>query len=114
MERVAWEKKALSLKRRVAVFGIATVALTALLAWSFASVRASMAGSGNLQFLALAFSDTRVVLANWSTFASSVLESLPAGQLAAFLAVALCFMIALRALIRDARKAFGGHHAFNF
>lgn len=114
MERVAWERKTVSLKRRVALIGVATVVLTALLAWTFSAVRTAMSGSGNLQFLALAFSDTRVVLANWSTFAASVLESLPAGQLAAFLLVALCFSIALRALIRDARKAFGGHHAFNF
>lgn len=114
MERVAWERKALSLKRRVALIGIATVALTALLAWTFSAVRTAMAGSGNLQFLSLVFSDTSLVLSNWSTFAYSVLESLPAAQLAIFLTVALVFMIALRAFIRDARKAFGGHHAFNF
>lgn len=114
MERLAWERKAQSLKRRVALIGIATVALTALLAWIFSAARTAMTGSGNLEFLSLAFSDTRLVLANWSTFAASVLESLPTGLLAAFLTVSLCFLVAVRALVRDARKVFGGHHAFNF
>ena len=115
LERVAWERKALSLKRRVTVFGIATVILTAALAWTFSAVRAAMTGSGNLEFLSLAFSDTRLVLANWSAFAYSVFESLPAGLIAAFLAIAFLFMLSLRALIHDARRVYGGHHhAFNF
>jgi hypothetical protein len=110
--RIAQERKAKALKRRLAWMALATLALSALLAWSFTAVSNAMAGSGNLQFLSLVFSDTQVVLSNGSAFAYSVLESLPAGRMAAFLVVALCFALMLRAFIRDARQAFGGHHAF--
>jgi hypothetical protein len=111
MERVDWER-ALSLKRRLTFFGVATLTLTALLVVTFADVRTALTGSGNLQFLSLVFTDTQMVLANWSTFASSVLESLPIGSLAAFMTVALCFILTLRALIHDARRVHHGPHAF--
>jgi hypothetical protein len=107
MARIAWELKALNLKRRVTFYGVATVTLAALLAVTFADVRTAMTGSGNLEFLSLAFTDTRMVLANWGSFIASVLESLPVGRLAAFLTVGLLFILTLRALIRDTRLA---HH----
>lgn len=113
MERIAWERKTVSLQRRLTFFGVAIVALAALLAWTFSAVWTAMSGSGNSQFLALFFSDTQVVLSNWSTFAASVLESMPAGLLAAFLTVATCFIIVLHALIGDARKVVHGRHAFH-
>lgn len=111
MARVAREDRLRSLRRRLTLFGAVTLALTALLAWTFSAVWKAMAGSGDAQFLALAFSDTRIVLSNWSTFAASVLESMPVGLLAAFLTVMLCFIVVLHALIRDARQVFHrGHH----
>ena len=110
MERIAWERRAIGLKRRIALFGAITVALTAALAWTFSAVRTAMTVSGSLQYLALAFSDTRIVLANLGTYAVSVFESLPAGSLAAFLTVAFCFLLAARALVRSARQAYGPHH----
>lgn len=113
MERVDWELKALSLKRRLTLYGVAVVTLTALLAVTFADVRTAMTGSGSLEFMRLVFSDTRMVLQNWSTFAASVLESLPIGRIAAFMTVALCFILTLHALIRDARTVVHhGPHAF--
>lgn len=113
MGRIAWEKQALGLKRRVALFGSTCVALLAALAWTFKSLWNALAGSGTLQFLSLAFSDTRVVLENIGSFAYSVFETLPTGRIAALLMVTLCLMLAARALIRNARGAFG-RHALNF
>jgi hypothetical protein len=114
MERIDWERKAASLQLRLTFFGVAIVTLTALLAWTFSAVWKAMAGSGDAQFLALAFSDTQMVLSNWSTFAASVLESMPVGQLAAFLSVFVCFILVLHALINDARQVVHrGHRAFH-
>ncbi len=117
MERIAWERKAASIRQRLAFFGALAVALLAALAWVFLAIRSAMIGSGHLQFLTLAVSDTRAVLANGGAYVSSLLESLPAGWLAAFLGLTLCFMLVVRALIRDGRKIFGTHHrrqAFTF
>lgn len=110
MERIDWERKALRLKRRIALFGAVTVMLSGLLAWTFSVTKTAMAGSGSFAYLALAFSDTRVVLANLGTYSLSVFESLPAGSLAAFLTVTFCLLLTLRALVRSARQAYGPHH----
>jgi len=116
MERVAETEEKLGLRRRLVLLAFLTATLLGVLGWTFSAVRTAMSGSGNLEYLTLAFSDTQVVFANWSSYVASVFESLPAGHLAAFLAVTLCLMFSLRALIRVSRQAFDNHHhhAFNY
>jgi hypothetical protein len=105
LSRVAFEKRRQALKRKLAFHAVLTTALVAALAWSIVAAVSVMAGSGNLQYLSLAFTDTGIVLANWSMYATTVLESLPVGHLAELLSLTFVLLFASRALIRVSRQA---------
>lgn len=113
MRRLAWERRASSLRRRIAITGIATVTLAALTAWTLSVVRDAMRISGSFEYLSLIFYDAGAVLSHSGSFAYSVLESLPSGLLAGLLLASLCFAVAVRLLVRDTRLALHRPHAFN-
>jgi hypothetical protein len=112
MYRIAWEREARSLKRRMVLYGAATVISLAALQKSLLAVKIAFDTSGAGDLLSLAASDTRDVLRNWSDFASGILETLPVGSIAAFLSVVLCLTISIRMLIRATRPIVG-HRALN-
>ncbi|MDO8582162.1 MAG: hypothetical protein Q7S16_04800, partial [bacterium] len=73
----------------------------------FNMMRADMVQSGFAEFFSLLFSDIGMVAAYWQNFAFTLLESLPAVSIAAFLATVLVFLGSLRIITRDMKYIYG-------
>lgn len=98
-------KERLLVLRNVIFFSMG--ALISLVAFfpAFGAFRAELSRSGLLQYLSLIFSDTGTVMAYWSDFSLSVLESLPILTMAAFLATILVFLESLKFLLKNLNDA---------
>ena len=95
--------QARSMRRRFVLLFGATCASAAAFFVSLVAARSALARAGSLEFMSLVFSDAKTVFLYWKDFAYTLLESLPVGTIAAFLAVGLCFAASVRALARNMR-----------
>lgn len=73
-------------------------------AWKLAL--AGFAESGFCQFLSLIYSSAGAVLANWKFCLLSLLESLPAVEIAALFIVVLVFLLSLKFSVKNFKIAF--------
>ncbi len=104
MSRIHNERQIAAAKRRLIIWAVGlTVALVAFLP-ALNILRAGMLESGFIQYFSLFFSDTRIILAQWESFALSLLETLPATGLIAFSAVLLVIFHAARRLAQEWQK----------
>jgi hypothetical protein len=62
----------------------------------------SLRQSGTVQYLSLLFSDSGAVFAAGSQFILAILESVPATSIALFLLLAVCMVLFIKFLARDA------------
>lgn len=100
MARIKREERFLAF-RNVIFFSIGALISFIVFFPALGALRAELSRSGSLQYLSLIFSDTGTVIAYWSDFSSSILESLPVLTMAAFLATILVFLGSLKFLIRN-------------
>ncbi len=77
MLRIEFEKKALLLKRKIAVFSVILVASFGALIPAIKGAYSGFAMSGISSLFSLLFSDTSIVLQSWENFSLSLLEVLP-------------------------------------
>lgn len=113
MSRIREEQRLISLKRRVALFSIALAGSLVASVFAFGAVRAEFYQSGSAQFLSLVFSDSNILFVSWNDFALSILESLPALSIAAFLATAFVFLGSLRLLARNVAAVWAPRQVIN-
>jgi len=106
MLRIREERRLLTIKRRLAVFSIGTVLSAAAFIPIFKSFQTELYKSGFLQFLSLAFSDFGIVASYWRNFAMSLLETIPAMNLAMFFATIFVFLGSLKFLTKDIKLVF--------
>lgn len=64
------------------------------------SFQVDIVQSGFAQYVALAFSDFRLVAAQWQDYSLSLLESLPVTSTVELITVLLCMLLSLRLLVR--------------
>ncbi len=105
LTRVTEERAWKAWRFKIAALVAGFVASAAALAFAVSVAFVSLTNSGVPQFLKLAITDTGAVAAYWQDFAYSLLETMPAGGLAAVLASIAVALILLRALIGAARVA---------
>ncbi|MFA5029758.1 MAG: hypothetical protein WC518_03370 [Patescibacteria group bacterium] len=89
------------LRRRIFFYSLCFVCSLVALLPAFRAVRAEIINSGLIEFLALAISDSKIVLTYWNNFIFVVLEALPVISLVVFLAVIFVFLESLKLLARD-------------
>lgn len=109
LRRVAAEQ-ARAARRRLVIFSLGCAGSLAGLIPAFIMMRTSMIESGFVEFFSLLFSDAGSVALYWQNFALTLLESLPAVSIAAFLATVFTFLGALRFLTRDIKFFYYGRH----
>lgn len=108
--RIDAEQAAMQKRNFVALILGAFVSCTALVATLLAAT-SSFSRSGGSAFLKLLVTDTTTVAAYWKDFFYSLLETLPAGGLAAVLLFTVAVAVLLRAIGRMARN-FRHSHVF--
>lgn len=96
-------------KRRLVIFSVGCVGSFAAVLPAFMMMRTNMAQSGFAEFFSLLFSDMGSVALYWQNFTLTLLESLPAVSIAAFLATLFVFFGSLRFLTRDIKLLYGVH-----
>lgn len=101
MKGIQKEKKLMILKRRIALFSIGFVGSFVAFFPTFKTLETNIYSSGFMQFSSLIFSDFKIIITYWQNFAMTLLETLPAINLAGFLTVLFVFFISLRFLTRD-------------
>lgn len=94
-------------KRRFVIFSVGCIGSLAAVIPTFITMRTSMVQSGFTEFFSLLFSDAGSITAYWQNFALTLLESLPAVSIAAFLATVFVFFGSLRFLTRDIKLFYG-------
>lgn len=107
-------RRAAAVRGSLFLAGAAGAAFAFAFAWRFAG--AAFSSSGTLQIASLAFSDFQAVVANWYSFALSVLESLPVVPAIEVLASTLSFvLLAYAAAVNLAavRRA-GRNHMYHY
>ncbi|MDO8581807.1 MAG: hypothetical protein Q7S16_02940, partial [bacterium] len=90
-----------AVKRRFAIFSAGFFVSFFALLPVFNMMRADMVQSGFAEFFSLLFSDIGMVAVYWQNFSITLLESLPAASIAAFLATVFVFLGSLRFITRD-------------
>ena len=96
--------------QRVILFSFGILGSLVTIVPVFRSLQASVAESGFMDFFSLAFSDAGMVATYWQNFLLTLLESLPAIGIAAFLATIFTFFGSLRFLTRDVKTLYYGFH----
>ncbi len=100
-------------KRRLVIFSLGMIGSLAGVIPAFMSMRTHMAQSGFAEFFSLLFFDAGSLVAYWQSFALTLLESLPAVSIAAFLATIFVFISSLRFVTRDIKILFSRSIAFS-
>jgi len=100
MARIVAERRRLAACRRFTLAsGVCMAALIALVP-IIGGLAAELRASGFAQLIELAFSDTRLVIANWQDYALSLLESFPimnaVGVLAVIAVILACASVIFR------------------
>lgn len=93
---------------RLRLFGFATLFFGSIAAFvpAWKMARAGFVESGFLQFLSLIYSNVGAVAANWKVFGMTLLESLPALEVAALSIVALVILISMKFFAKNYKIAF--------
>ena len=108
ISRLELEKKRSAVRhRRIAI--ISLLGLVGSLIAFIPSIRlvwSEFSASSFMEFFALLFSDSGVVVAYWQNFATALLESLPFMGLIFLLATVVAFLESLRFLLRDIKFIF--------
>ena len=106
MLRIGAEKKAMAIKRKIAVFSV-------ILAVSFIGlIPATMVAysgfttSGFTQLFSLMFSDTAIVMSLWQNFALSLLETLPINGILLAGVLAIIFFGSLKFLSNNLKNNY--------
>jgi len=114
MLRVQKEERLLVIKRRTAIFFVATLisGLAFIPAWQMLS--SGLASSGFVQFLSLLFSDFEIIASSyWQNFIFSLLEAVPVVNLIIFLSVLLIFLESLQLLAKNIKLFLSLKNLFN-
>jgi len=101
MDRIHREKQLLTVRRRIFIFSFIFIVSIIAIIPVFHGLEKAISDSGFLQFLSLIFSDFKIVMTYWQSFALSLLESLPVLNLALFLVVVLAFLESIKFLVKD-------------
>jgi len=99
--RIREERRILVFKRRFVFYFVGAIGSLIAFISAFNVMWTELTQSGLVQFISLIFSDTGAVLAFWDVFALSILESLPAFNIATVLAILFIFLGSLKLLARD-------------
>jgi hypothetical protein len=106
MLRIGVEKRAMAIKRKIAVFSV-------MLAVSFVglipAVKAAHSGfvnSGFTQLFSLIFSDTAIVISSWQNFALAILETLPINGILIIGVLAIIFFSSLKFLSNNIKNNY--------
>ena len=93
-----------------AVFGVIGLGAAAGVFVGIRSVISEFMASGFGQYLALLFSDTRVVLSNWQEYGLSLAEAIPATAVATVFAAAFALLLSVRFVTSDMSALMHRHH----
>lgn len=100
------------IKRMLAIRSLFFVFSVIVLVIGWQSIRADMAKSGFAHFIALLFSDGKILMAYWQSFILVLLESLPVSGLLVVLAAVLAVLQSLKFLARDFKLLFNNHYFY--
>jgi len=111
--RIRIEERVRSAKRRAILFTLTLALSLGTLIPSVRSAHAAIDASGFFNFASLLFSDLHVVMASWQDFALSLLEAVPALNLAAVLAVIFVTLGSLRYLAGECKLILDNKQPLN-
>ncbi len=106
MQQIYKEKNIMVIKRRLALFSFGVLGSVAAFYPVLNMVKIEMAESGFIKFVSLIFSDFRVIITYWQSFAFAVLESLPVLSVLLFFIVIFTFLGSLKFFIKDVKFIF--------
>jgi len=101
MSRLDLESQKISLKRRLFVFGLFTLAAASALVPAIKLVIDRLNASGFSAFFSLLFSDFSIILRDWQAFFASLLEAFPIMSFVALFTGLLIFIQALKLFIKN-------------
>ena len=102
--RLHQERRLMIIKQRIIIWGITTASSVLVLIPTFRMLQANLADSGFLQFFSLLFSDSKIILSYWDTFAWSLLEALPVMSLVLFLVILGIFLKSLSVFTKNVKN----------
>jgi|SRR3989338_7348292 len=101
MSKLDLESQKISLKRRLFVFGLFTLATAVALVPAIKLVISRLNTSGFSAFFSLLFSDFSLILRDWQAFFASLLEAFPIMSFVVLLISLLLFIQALKLFIKN-------------
>ena len=102
MDRMRFEKKITSVRRRFFYFSAAFCGSVAVFLGACLALQNALVQSELFQILSLLFSNPGAIIANWQDFGLFVLESLPTLSFAGFLLAAVLLIASARFVVRYA------------
>lgn len=100
------------IKRIIAIRSLFFVFSVIILIFGWQWIQADMAKSGFMHFIALLFSDSKILMAYWQSFILVLLESLPVTGLLVLLAAVLAILQSLKFLARDFKLLINNNRYF--
>lgn len=103
MQSIKKEQRLSAIKQRLVFFSAGVVVSLVAFIPIFKSAKAALFESGFLQFLSLIVTDFGVVATSWQNFVMSLLETIPAINLAMLFATVFIFWGSLKILVKDVK-----------
>lgn len=100
------KKKLAAMRLRFVLFAVGFVCSLAAVIVSFKYVVSGFSESGFADFFDLLFSDSGSVMNYWQSYVYTLLETLPAVSIAAFLAAVFASLETVKFLVRDIKSVF--------
>ena len=104
MDRVRFEKKITSVRKRVFYFSVAFCGSVAVFLAACLALQNALVQSELIQILSLVFSNPGAIITNWQDFGLFVLESLPTLSFAGFLLAVILLVASARFAVRYATE----------
>ena len=101
MARIQYERRLMSLKKRIIIFSLTLIISLAAVIFISKMTMSVATASGYTSFFSLIFSDLRIVLINWQSYGLSLLESFPVLGATGVLVAILILMESLKYLVED-------------
>jgi len=101
MARIQYERRLMSLKKRIIIFSLTLIISLAAVIFISKMTMSVATASGFTSFFSLIFSDLRIVLINWQSYGLSLLESFPVLGATGVLVAILILMESLKYLVED-------------
>ena len=101
MARIQYERRLMSLKKRIIIFSLTLIISLAAVIFISKTTISAATTSGFTSFFSLIFSDLRIVLINWQSYGLSLLESFPVLGATGVLVAILILMESLKYLVED-------------